>query len=174
MMDSINVSKRYALAIYDFATENDEVFEVFEVLNLLLEHIKNDEDFKKFLKYPVIDKEEKKKLINHIYSDVNKQSLKILDYLVDKDRLLHIKEIYEEYSKIYYEKHKKLIVTAIFPKELTEAQKEKLTENLKKLKGKDVVIHYRIDENLIGGGLIRINDEVIDGSIKTQLNSIKR
>lgn len=173
-MDSINVSKRYALAIYDFATENDEVFEVFEVLNLLLEHIKNDEDFKKFLKYPVIDKEEKKKLINHIYSDVNKQSLKILDYLIDKDRLLHIKEIYEEYSKIYYEKHKKLIVTAIFPKELTEAQKEKLTENLKKLKGKDVVIHYRIDENLIGGGLIRINDEVIDGSIKTQLNSIKR
>ena len=159
-MDSINVSKRYALAIYDFATENDEVFEVFEVLNLLLEHIKNDEDFKKFLKYPVIDKEEKKKLINHIYSDVNKQSLKILDYLVDKDRLLHIKEIYEEYSKIYYEKHKKLIVTAIFPKELTEAQKEKLTENLKKLKGKDVVIHYRIDEKLIGGGLIRINDEV--------------
>ena len=173
-MDSINVSKRYALAIYDFATENDEVFEVFEVLNLLLEHIKNDEDFKKFLKYPVIDKEEKKKLINHIYSDVNKQSLKILDYLVDKDRLLHIKEIYEEYSKIYYEKHKKLIVTAIFPKELTEAQKEKLTENLKKLKGKDVVIHYRIDEKLIGGGLIRINDEVIDGSIKTQLNNIKR
>ena len=173
-MDSINVSKRYALAIYDFATENDEVFEVFEVLNLLLEHIKNDEDFKKFLKYPVIDKEEKKKLINHIYSDVNKQSLKILDYLVDKDRLLHIKEIYEEYSKIYYEKHKKLIVTAIFPKELTEAEKEKLTENLKKLKGKDVVIHYRIDEKLIGGGLIRINDEVIDGSIKTQLNSIKR
>ena len=173
-MDSINVSKRYALAIYDFATENDEVFEVFEVLNLLLEHIKNDEDFKKFLKYPVIDKEEKKKLINHIYSDVNKQSLKILDYLVDKDRLLHIKEIYEEYSKIYYEKHKKLIVTAIFPKELTEAQQEKLTENLKKLKGKDVVIHYRIDEKLIGGGLIRINDEVIDGSIKTQLNSIKR
>ena len=173
-MDSINVSKRYALAIYDFATENDEVFEVFEVLNLLLEHIKNDEDFKKFLKYPVIDKEEKKKLINHIYSDVNKQSLKILDYLVDKDRLLHIKEIYEEYSKIYYEKHKKIIVTAIFPKELTEAQKEKLTENLKKLKGKDVVIHYRIDEKLIGGGLIRINDEVIDGSIKTQLNSIKR
>lgn len=173
-MDSINVSKRYALAIYDFATENDEVFEVFEVLNLLLEHIKNDEDFKKFLKYPVIDKEEKKKLINHIYSDVNKQSLKILDYLVDKDRLLHIKEIYEEYSKIYYEKHKKLIVTAIFPKELTEAQKEKLTENLKKLKGKDVVIHYRIDKKLIGGGLIRINDEVIDGSIKTQLNSIKR
>ena len=173
-MDSINVSKRYALAIYDFATENDEVFEVFEVLNLLLEYIKNDEDFKKFLKYPVIDKEEKKKLINHIYSDVNKQSLKILDYLVDKDRLLHIKEIYEEYSKIYYEKHKKLIVTAIFPKELTEAQKEKLTQNLKKLKGKDVVIHYRIDESLIGGGLIRINDEVIDGSIKTQLNSIKR
>ena len=173
-MDSINVSKRYALAIYDFATENDEVFEVFEVLNLLLEHIKNDEDFKKLLKYPVIAQEEKKKLINHIYSDVNKQSLKILDYLVDKDRLLHIKEIYEEYSKIYYEKHKKLIVTAIFPKELTEAQKEKLTQNLKILKGKDVVIHYRIDESLIGGGLIRINDEVIDGSIKTQLNSIKR
>lgn len=172
-MDNISISKRYAEAIYEVASTNDKVFEIFEVLNLLLEHIKSDEDFKKFLTYPIIDKEEKKKLINKIYKDVKEKPLEILDYLIDKNRLLHIKEIYSEYSKIYYEKHKKLIVTATFPKELTEEQKNRLSDKLKKLKSRDVVIQYRVDENIIGGGIIRINDEVIDGSIKTQINNMK-
>ena len=48
-----------------------------------------------------------------------------------------------------------------------------LSDKLKKLKSRDVVIQYRVDENIIGGGIIRINDEVIDGSIKTQINNMK-
>lgn len=172
-MDNISIAKRYADAIYDVASNNDKVFEIFEVLNILLEHIKTDKDFKKFLTYPTIDKEEKKKLVNKIYMDVKDKPLEVLDYLIDKDRLLHIKEIYDEYSKIYYEKHKKLIVKAIFPKELTNEQKQKLTEKLIKMKSRDVVIQYCVDKSIIGGGIIKINDEVIDGSIKTQIKKMK-
>lgn len=172
-MDNVSISRRYAQAIYEVAVKNDKVFEVFEMLSILLEHIKNDEDFKKFLTFPVIEKEEKKSLINKIYDDIDDKTLEILDYLIDKDRLLEISSIYNEYTKIYYEAHQKLIVTAIFPKELTNVQKEKLESKIKKMKKKDVVIHYIVDKKLIGGGIIRINDDLIDGSISSQINSLK-
>ncbi|CAM3057774.1 ATP synthase F1 subunit delta [Streptobacillus felis] len=173
-MDNISISRRYAEAIYNVAEEKDEVFEVFEMLNVILEHIEHDDDFKKFLSYPIITKEEKKDLVNRIYKDIKNGPLEILDYLIEKDRLLHIKEINEQYSKIYYEAHKKLIVTAIFPKELSFDQKEKLRKKLVKMKQKEVVIHYKVDKDLIGGGIIKINDDVIDGSIKTQIKELKR
>lgn len=57
----ILIAKRYARAIYDIAKQKNIVFQVFEMLNLLLEHIEKDEDFKKFLSYPVISVEDKKK-----------------------------------------------------------------------------------------------------------------
>lgn len=173
-MDNISVSRRYAEAIYQIAKEKDEVFEVFEMLNVILEHLEYDEDFKKFLSYPIIDKEDKKVLINRIYKNIKNESLDILDYLIEKDRLLHIKEINEQYSKIYYDAHNKLIVTAIFPKELSPEQKERLKKKLEDMKQKKVVIHFKVDKELIGGGIIKINDEVIDGSIKTQIKELRR
>lgn len=108
-----------------------------------------------------------------MYKDIDNEGLEILDYLIDKGRLVYIKEINQQYSDIYYEDHKKLIVLASFPKELNEEQKHKLEEKLRKLKDKDVIVHYIINPDLIGGGLIKINDEIIDGSIKTQINNIK-
>ncbi|WP_156299785.1 ATP synthase F1 subunit delta [Streptobacillus canis] len=173
-MDNISVSRRYAEAIYQIAKEKDEVFEVFEMLNVILEHLEYDEDFKKFLSYPIIDKEDKKVLINRIYKNIKNEPLDILDYLIEKDRLLHIKEINEQYSKIYYDAHNKLIVTAIFPKELSPEQKERLKKKLEDMKQKKVVIHFKVDKELIGGGIIKINDEVIDGSIKTQIKELRR
>lgn len=172
-MDSITISKRYAKAIYDIAFEKSEEFNVFEMLTLIQEQLEKNEDFKKFLNYPVINKEDKIELVNKIYNDIKGISLDILDYLLDKDKLIYIKDILSEYTKIYYAKHNKLVVRAIFPKELTDIQKDKLKKNLELKKKKEVIIQYIVDENLIGGGIIKINDEVIDGSIRSQLDNLK-
>lgn len=173
-MEKIALSKRYAKAIYDAALKNNQVFEVFETLYVLLEHINNDEDFRKFITYPTVEVKEKQQLICKLYKDIKENfSYEIIDYLIEKEKLIYLKEIYDEYTKIYYKAHQRLIVSATFPKELTEEQKLRLKRRLEKIKNKEVMIYYRVDKSLIGGGVIRINDDVIDGSIKTQLNALK-
>lgn len=172
-MDKIALSKRYAEAIYEVATKNNEVFDVLEMLYVILEHINHDEDFRKFLSYPEILKEDKQKLIAKIYEDIGKEPLEILEYLIEKEKLLYINEIYNEYSKIYYREHNKIIVSAIFPKELSDEQKEKLEKKIKKMKSKDVIIYYKIDKELIGGGIVKINDDIYDGSISSQINKLR-
>lgn len=172
-MDNMTLAQRYAEAIFEIAQKKGKVFDVLEMLTVLLERQKRDNDLKKFMELPVINKEDKKELINKIYHDIDEDSLEILDYLIDKDRMYLINQILNEYTKIYHEAHNKLIVTAIFPKELNSDQKEKLENKLIKKTGKNVIVYYQVDPSLIGGGIVRINDNVIDGSIRSQLDKLK-
>ena len=75
--------------------------------------------------------------------------------------------------KIYNENHNRLIVTAIFAKELTEEQKTRLIRKLEKIKNKKILLHVVVDKSIIAGGILKIGDEVIDGSIRTQIKEFK-
>lgn len=172
-MEDSRVSRVYAEAIYKMAKDNDQIFSVLEMLDVLLKHIDENRDFKEFLSYPIIENEDKKKLINTIYEDIKDISINILDYLIDKNRLVNIKGIKEEYLKIYYENHNKLIVTAIFAKPISQEQEQRLIEKLEKMKNKKILLHIKIDESIIAGGVIKIGDEVIDGSFKSQIKIFK-
>ena len=113
-MSDRKVAMVYSQAIYDIAKQKDQIFPVLEMLEILVQHIKDDEEFKKFLEYPIIDATIKKEILNVIYQDIKDIPIEVLDYLIDKKRLANISEIKDEYLKIYNENHNRLIVTAIF------------------------------------------------------------
>lgn len=56
--------------------------------------------------------------------------------------------------------------------ELSDAQKTNIAKGLKKRLGREVTLHCKVDENLIGGAIIRAGDLVIDGSITSQLTKL--
>ena len=70
----------------------------------------------------------------------------------------------------YYLKNNILDVEAIFSKEISEAQKSKLIKNLKKRTKKTINLKVVIDKSIIGGGILKVGDKIIDGTIKTQLD----
>ena len=74
---------------------------------------------------------------------------------------------------IIYKENNEISVTATFPKEINEEQRKKLLQKLENKTGKKVVLDIKIDDSIIGGGIVRINDDVIDGSIKRQMENIK-
>ena len=172
-MKETGVAIRYALAIYDIAVENNKVREIHETLDSLLSFYEKDKEFKNLMLHPLIKREEKKKIANAAFSDADEISKNIIDYLIDKDRMSIIRFIATEYLKIYYKENNEISVTATFPKEINEEQRKKLLQKLENKTGKKVVLDIKIDDSIIGGGIVRINDDVIDGSIKRQMENIK-
>ena len=172
-MKETGVAIRYALAIYDIAVENNKVREIHETLDSLLNLYEKDKEFKNLMLHPLIKREEKKKIANGVFSDADETSKNIIDYLIDKDRMSIIRFIATEYLKIYYKENNEISVTATFPKEINEEQRKKLLQKLENKTGKKVVLDIKIDDSIIGGGIVRINDDVIDGSIKRQMENIK-
>ena len=171
MIDN-QVGRRYAEAIFEIAESNDSVKNTYEALNSLMESYKTDKDFKNFIDHPLISNEDKKEALDKIYHDQSEDIKHIIFYLLDKNRIANIREIVAEYLKIYYAKNQILDVEAIFAKKLTKTQREKLVHNLENKTKKKINLVEKVDASIIGGGILKIGDKIIDGSVRTQLNSL--
>lgn len=168
------VGRRYAEAIYEIGNSNDKIQEIHSILNTLMELYQNNEEFKTFITHPLVDLDEKKKVLGNIFKGVDEVISNIIFYILDKKRINNIKNIVAEYLKIYYEKNGILDVEATFATAPSEIQKEKLIANLMKKTGKRVKLVVKIDKSILGGGIIKIGDTVIDGSIRKELEAIRK
>jgi F-type H+-transporting ATPase subunit delta len=171
-MIEATVGKRYSQAIYDLAEESKNVKELYDNLNLVMETYVKDMEFKNFVDHPLVKKEDKKALICKVFGKFDEFTLNILRYLVDKGRLSNIRGIVAEYLKIYYEKNQMVDVEALFAVEPSKVQREKLIKTLEKKTNKKVNLTIKTDKSIIAGGIIKIGDEIIDGSLKRQLEKL--
>ena len=64
-------------------------------------------------------------------------------------------------------------VTGIFSKELSEEQFDLLKSKLEKKVGKKIILKIEVNKDIIGGGIVKMGDQIIDGSIKRQIENIK-
>lgn len=173
-MDKEAIAKRYASAIYDIAESSDKIGEIREALNILAENYNEDEEFKVFLSDPSIKYDEKVKYLHKSFDFISEDAFKIINYLVKKGRVSLAEKIRDSYLKIYYEKNNKILVNATFTKELSDNQRKALMKKLEEKYKKKIVLNLSVDEELIGGGIIKIGNKVIDGSIKSQIENIKK
>ena len=168
------VGRRYSKAIFEIAEEKNQVKEIYEMLNSAMVLYRTDKEFKNFILNPLIDNEQKKSVLNEIFGKDNSENLNILLYILDKGRMNCIKYIVAEYLKIYYRKNRILDVRATFTKELTDEQKKKLINKLSQKTGKEINLEIKIDKDILGGGIIKIGDKIIDGSIRRELDNWKK
>ena len=172
-MHEADIAKRYAEAVYGVAKEKDKVKEIYDMLNSLMELYINDSEFRNFMLHPLIENSEKKDFLGKIFTGTDDISMDIIDYLVDKDRIEIIRYIVSEYLKLYYLENNEVEVTGIFSKELSEKQFELLKSKLEKKVGKKIILKIEVNKDIIGGGIVKMGDQIIDGSIKRQIENIK-
>ena len=168
------VGRRYSKAIFEIAEEKNQVKEIYEMLNSAMVLYRTDKEFKNFILNPLIDNEQKKSVLNEIFGKNNSENLNILLYILDKGRMNCIKYIVAEYLKIYYRKNRILDVKATFTKELTDEQKKKLIDKLSQKTGKEINLEIKVDKDILGGGIIKIGDKIIDGSIRRELDNWRK
>ncbi len=172
-MKEAGVAKRYAVAIYEMAKKENKEMEIYETLESLLNIYEKDIDFKNMMLHPLIEISSKVSMIKKMLSNADATSIDIVSYLVEKNRIEIIRFITSEYLKLYYKENNEVAVTAIFPIELNEDQKHKLLKKLEHKMGKKIILNVQIDKDIIGGGVIKVGDEIIDGSIKRQVDMVR-
>jgi F-type H+-transporting ATPase subunit delta len=92
--------------------------------------------------------------------------------LVENRRLPLLPEIAGMYEALRAEAEKSLEVTVSSAFELSDAQKQKIAEMLKKRMNRTISLDCRVDKQLLGGIVIRAGDKVIDGSVRTRLGEM--
>ncbi len=172
MGKSTTIARPYAKAAFEFALEHKQL-DVWHNLLKVSSLVVTDSDVRKFLINPNISAEQILDLIFSVLEKQLDQSKKnFLKLLAAYQHLIILPEITELYAafRAAYEKVIDVHVTSAF--ELTDKQKDDISEALKKRLQHRVKLHCAVDKNIFGGAIIRAGDLVIDGSGRNKLKRL--
>lgn len=166
------VGKKYASALYGVAEDLKRVGEIKEALGVFVACM-SKEAYASF-KNPKLSLDAKQTdLRKLIEGSLPPELVNFLCLLIEKKRFEFLPEIAIEFNSLYDEKHgfKKAGVVSAFA--VTKEQQEKVQKSLEKKYNSKFLVEYSIDTSLIGGMIIHIGNEMLDGSLKNQLSKIK-
>ena len=175
-MRNPKVAHRYAKSLLDLAQERNEQDAVLADMELVLSTIRESKDLDLLLHSPVIKSDKKEKILEAIFaSRVSQLTIGFMRIMTSKGREATFEEIAEHY--IHQIKINKGILTAevITAAAADEATRKEIRERLNKLNPSgSVEITESIDPELIGGFVLKVEDKMIDASIRSQLRKLRR
>ncbi|MBD5463744.1 MAG: F0F1 ATP synthase subunit delta [Lachnospiraceae bacterium] len=170
------VGATYGEALFELAVEEKKEDEFLEEITQLKTLLIENPDFGRLMNHPKVLKEEKLKVLEEVFENrISKELLGFLYLVVSKDRYGEIDAILD-----YFIDEVKALkgigiayVTTAF--HLSEAKKKEIEGKLLTTTSfKKMEMHYQVDEDLIGGMVIRIGDRVVDSSVKSKLFELQR
>ncbi len=104
------LDRRYALALYEVAEEKNKVDEYMNDLKEVCDIIYGNKDFYEIIKHPQISTVRKKKTFKNIFEGkIDDELLSFLMILIEKDRILYLKEKLNQMEKIHRERNNTLL-----------------------------------------------------------------
>lgn len=172
-MPLARVATRYAKSLIDLAEEMKALKDVEIDMNLFHATCESSRELRIFLANPIINHDKKLVILNRLFSNVHKITKSFFNILSRKGRevlLYDISIAFENQLRIKRGISRANLTTAV---KLTKEQTVSLTKILAESVGAKIELEERIDEDLIGGFVLKVGDKQIDSSVKTELNRIK-
>ncbi len=166
----------YGNALFELALEEGKLDVLYEETIALIQILKENEDLIKLLNHPKVSKEEKLKIVTETFDGkISDELTGLMAMVVNKGHIAQIISILNYFVKQVKKEKNIGVATVKSAVELSEAQKKAIEQRLIETTVYDTMeIEYSVDKTLIGGLVIRIEDRVVDSSIKTKLENMSR
>ena len=173
-MVGTRVTLRYARALFELAEERKLLSKVEQDLTELLKVYETSPDFRAILESPVIQSSKKKDIFTELFKDkLNPLTFRFLILLVTKNRENFLQIIITRFMDLLDEA-KGIIRGQLFTAyPFSDQQLTTLKKRLDKITEKNVVIEQKVEPELLGGFVIRMNDTVVDTSLKNNLAKLR-
>ena len=173
-MKQIILARRYAKALFAVGKEDGKFEEYSEALRGVAQ-LYIDTDLADSLTNPLYPMDVREKVIEGVVASigVDKVVANFLSLLVEKKRADVLPDIADEYQIMVDEEKNVSHGTVVSAVKLSKKLQAKVQETLEKITGKKVELTASVDPSIIGGIIAKVGDLELNGSIKTQLASLK-
>tara|TARA_B100002051_G_C16726311_1_gene635547 strand:+ start:1031 stop:1588 length:558 start_codon:yes stop_codon:yes gene_type:complete len=173
---SNETSERYALALLELANENSEVEDIEKNVFFLLKIFKENSDFQNFLKNPTYQLEVQIKVFKEILKVIklNKILENFLQFIIKKRRIYFLDKILETFIKLNSKRKGIVKAVLVSSKDLSQAEKNRINQEISKSINSIVDFNYKIDKSLISGVKVQLGSLLIDTSVSNKLKNLKQ
>ncbi len=169
------VARRYAEALLDAATGAGREAHVATDLEMLHGLIQASPELRSVLKSPIIKREKKQIALRAAFEGrVEPLTLEFISLLAEKGREEALPQVVVEFRRLRDDRLGMVGLEVTTAAALSSEQTEAIRRRFEQLTGKTVKIGVNIDPLLKGGFSARLGDTVYDGSIRRQLELLRR
>ena len=173
-MKNKKVARRYNLALYDIAVETKVSEAVIKDFEDIAKTLNGSKELVNFLETPVISSAKKSEVVKALFKGkINELTLKYLELIAEKSRISDLRTFITDYLALVNEKTGIVTATVRTAVAVTDKEKSAINNRLKKYIGKEIKAEYSVDPSIKGGFIARIEDKVVDASIKRQLELLR-
>ena len=174
MINSSKVAKRYAKALLDYSIEKHEEDNFSQEISSLVEVVRENPDLRALLHSPIVRMEIKHKVLQEVFSQRSPILNLLIEVLVENKRVSDLYDIAREYVIQYNHYKGKTTAYLTTATELPETLKEQFVQKAIALSGgKKITLETRVEPQLIGGFILRIDDLQYNASIAHKLYGIR-
>jgi F-type H+-transporting ATPase subunit delta len=172
MAEQATLARPYANAVFGIA-KREKRLDAWSRSLAMLSAAVSAPKIREVLAAPATTAEEKAHRLTELLRDeLDQRGRRFVGVLARNKRLELLPEIATQYEALRAEQEKTLEVEVISALTLTEEDQQRLTDALAKRYEREVQLTARVDENLIGGAIVRAGDTVIDGSVRGKLEKL--
>jgi len=174
-MNESKISVRYAKAIIQQAGE-DKILDVVKTnIDFINACIHEIPEFTLLLESPVIRTSEKQAIIKKTVGDqIHPLTLSFINLVFTNKREIYLGSIIRYFLYLFNKEMGIKNAVLITPSKLDESLRDKIVGVISKKLSIHIELLEQSDEKLLGGFILRIEDQQIDASVASQLSRIRK
>ena len=172
---SKGIATRYASALFGLADEQDDVITLEQNVGILKDFIAKSVDLNRLISSPIYSRGEQQSAITTIAKklDLSLNMTNTLALMAAKRRLFVVPFFLSVLNDLIADSKNEVSAEVVSATSLSKSQLDKLAKTLKANFDKDININSTVDENLIGGMIVKVGSQMIDTTILAKLNSLQ-
>jgi F-type H+-transporting ATPase subunit delta len=165
----------YAQALLDLADARGVTTQVAEDVQGIAQMIEQDPAFRQYMNDPSVSRTGRAEALDRVFGPrvpgILSSFLKLLDA---RQKLSSFPAMAAAFKELLDKRSGNIEVEITVPHALNDGELHDVRNQISHKLGKNASVKQKVDESIIGGMVLRIGDSLIDGSVKTQLETIKR
>jgi F-type H+-transporting ATPase subunit delta len=168
------LARVYSEALFEAASEQGKIDLVREQLGALSDALEGRRELRMFFFSPLFSTREKKEGLARLLSGADESFVNFLKILIDNHRMPVIFRVRRQYDALWRDEHKLLPVEVTSAIELDDEVARQIQERVEQQTGRTVELTRRVDENILGGLIVRVSNMILDASIRNQMERLRR
>ncbi|MGY8781490.1 MAG: ATP synthase F1 subunit delta [Fidelibacterota bacterium] len=167
-------AKRFAKALFVVSEQNSVLDSVYQSLNTLNDLVATESQFKVFVQSKRITGKQKAIILKEVMGDSSHPLVgELLSHLKGNQSISILKDVTHLFNRRYKVLKNIISVKGTVASEMSEDEKSSLKSSLDQLLRKDTDLKINVDESLIGGIRLRIENTFLDASVQNRLRNLK-
>jgi len=169
-----SLAGRYALALFELARDEGKLDAVSQSLAALRRAIDESDDFRTLVTSPLIGRKESAQSIAAIAETMRLDPLtrNFTGVLAKNRRLSQLGAIIRAFGTLAARHRGEITAEVTSARPLDAGQVDALKANLKSRFGSDIAVDLNVDPAILGGLVVKVGSRMIDGSVRTKLNTL--